>query len=166
MPRINSCVFQKRCCQNDGRYKLSIVAGEVVILDKGIPSIDPHNRRIGHVVGFTPQQYYLKLDDGVVIRRKRIFITNRVRGYGKSLKKSEFPSRHPAPRGYRPPKAFEDRFEYKHATEYLVNSDSEDSQDTSTSEYRRTWGIPDNDEEYDNFDPKLNATPSPNERRD
>ena len=65
--------------------------------------------------------------------------------------KSEFPLCHPAPRGYRRPKAFEDRFVYKHATEYLVHSDSEDSQDTSTSEYRRTWGIPDNDEEYDNF---------------
>lgn len=126
MPRRNSNVFQRRLSQNDGRYDLKIAICELIVYDQDINNHDKHNRCTGHVVGITPQQYYIKLFKGPLIRHKQSNCTNRICGYEKS----------------RPVKAFEDRLIYKYATEYLVHSDSEDSQDSSTSFYRITWGHP------------------------
>lgn len=141
MPRITADFFKQRRCQNDGRYDQVIADGELVILDQGENSQDIFNKRTGHVVRTTPKQFYISLIDGPVIRRSKKCVSIRLRGFGKSLQPEDFPENYPPPDDYVPPIAYEDRFKYKHGTEYTVHTNSVDSQDSSSSHYKRTYGI-------------------------
>jgi len=125
MPRLNNCLNKKRKDQSDGRYNLVIQIGELIVIQGR--NTDRFYGGIGHVIDITHRRYRILIRNGPIILRIKTQCYNRIRGQGQSLQKHEFPYSHPAPIDYIPPAAYEDRFAYKHGTEYSINSDSEDS---------------------------------------